>query len=356
MKRLIFRLSSLGDVILSQSILEPPYSGETHWVVSKEFSGLVVGHPKVNKVWVYDRTKSPGLSGWLKLLVELRAEKYSEVLDAHSTLRTFIARVYFAFRSPDTEWRKISKERWRRILYATLKRWTPVSLRPTHLSRRCAVLARGSGSERANLRWLVGQDLIGRSVPPSTDEQKIAIVPSSAWVGKEWPTSRYLDWIRQFRADRPETEILILGTAKDLSAIRLAKKLSEQGVVFENGIAKYSLSEVAALVARCRFVLGSDTGILHLAEAIGTPVVTLFGPTRADYGFGPLDLRSTPAETSLWCSPCSKDGSLCFRIFDRYACLNRMGAEMADRSVAITEQKITENSRVQKIVKSVDRK
>jgi ADP-heptose:LPS heptosyltransferase len=319
MKRLIFRLSSLGDLILSQSVLEPPFLGETHWVVAKEFEGLVLGNPKIEKVWSFDRRAGGGLSAWFSFLAELRREEFSEVLDVHSTVRTQIARLYFKFYSNKTRWRKISKERTRRIGYEIFKRAWPVALRPTHFARKCALLAGGYGNERPNLRWMLISGSAGRG-----GQSRIAIVPSSAWPGKEWPMERYLEWMKRHLRGRGTEELLLLGTKSDESAVALREALLRERVPFTDGIGKYGLSELAEILAGCTTAIGSDTGLLHLAEAVGTPVITLFGPTRMDFGFGPVDEKSKPIQTSLWCSPCSKDGSLCFRPVRRYECLRRI--------------------------------
>jgi ADP-heptose:LPS heptosyltransferase len=331
MKRLIFRLSSLGDLILSQSILEPPFKGETHWVVAKEFEGLLVGNPRIKKVWSFDRRKSGGIGGWLSFLSELRREGFTEVLDIHSTLRTWIARVYFRVFSPKSHWRKISKERLRRVGYETLKRAWPASWRPRHFAHKCALLGGGYGNERPNLRWMISS-----SVSESNGHPRIAVVPASAWVGKQWPTERYAEWMKRHLRDRAGDELILLGTEKDLAAVRLREVLISEKVPFTDGIGKYGLRDLASLLASCISVVGSDTGLLHLAEAVGTPVVTLFGPTRADFGFGPLDERSRPVQTPLWCSPCSKDGTLCFRLVQRHKCLRRIDGKAVEVAMKAT--------------------
>ncbi|MBS1961504.1 MAG: glycosyltransferase family 9 protein [Bdellovibrionales bacterium] len=334
MKRLIFRLSSLGDLILSQSVLEPPFVGETHWVVAKEFEALVVGNPKVAKVWAFDRRNNGGLGAWFRFLRELRRQEFAEVLDLHSTLRTVLARIYFRFTGARTMWRTISKERVRRIGYEILKRGWPPSWRPTHFSRKCARLAGGYGNERPNLRWLSVNGKTGKS-----GSVRIAVVPASAWSGKEWPSAKYREWIRARRVTRPQEELLLLGTNEDRAAVALRKALLQDGVPFVDGIGKFGLRELAGVLAECAVVVGSDTGLLHLAEAVGTPVVTIFGPTRSDFGFGPMDERSAAVDASLWCSPCSKDGSLCFRPIRRYECLQRIEAKRVDSAVSARLQK-----------------
>ena len=147
----------------------------------------------------------------------------------------------------------------------------------------------------------------------------------------------YVEWTKRHMRDNPSDEIILLGTQYDPAATALRSALLAEALPFSDGIGKYHLAQIGGILADCVGVVGSDTGLLHLAEAVGTPVVTIFGPTRADFGFGPLDERSKPVEATLWCSPCSKDGTLCFRPVDRFACLSRISApqvESALRSLA----------------------
>ncbi len=335
MKRLIFRLSSLGDVVLVQSILEPPYAGETHWVVAKEFESLLQRRPGLTKVWSYDRKKNRGLGAWIQFLARLKAEGFNEVLDVHSTLRTWIARLYFRLLAENTQWKTLSKERWRRFGYVLLKRAWPSRWRPTHLSRRAALMGGGYGNERPNLRWMVRESSLKLAASPATAGLLVAIVPGSAWPGKEWPTNRYIEWRIAFQAKFPDARYIVFGTSQDRAARSLAEQFSARGLAFEDAIGRYALPEVAGVLADCDFVLGGDTGLLHLAEAVGTRVLTVFGPTRNDFGFGAQDERSLAAQTSLWCSPCSKDGSLCFRVTRRYACLTELESA---RVVVLTDR------------------
>jgi ADP-heptose:LPS heptosyltransferase len=83
-------------------------------------------------------------------------------------------------------------------------------------------------------------------------------------------------------------------------------------------------SATTSLMKEAAFYVGSDTGLAHLAEAVGTPSFMIFGPTRPDLGFGPWHQQSGSIHAEVWCSPCSKDGRHCYRYQDRYACLKKI--------------------------------
>ncbi|MBC7387277.1 MAG: glycosyltransferase family 9 protein [Cryobacterium sp.] len=321
--------------------------------MAEEFSTLLKDNPRVSKVWSFDRKRLVEAFAWLKFLRELKSEDYDLVLDAHSSLRTFIARVYFLIFSPKTRWKKISKSRWRRLGYITFKKLWPSAWRPIHLSHAAAKLAGGTGQERPELSWIttVAKPLDSHSSAPlefGNRFKTVAIVPSSAWPGKQWRTGHYLEWMIAFRKVQPDTQFLILGMRTDRAATELRNQLVESGIKHKDGIGHYNLPEVAAVLSQCDLAVGVDTGLLHLSEAVGTPVVALFGPTRSDFGFGPTHPQSVPCNTQIWCSPCSKDGTLCFRPFRRFKCME----EIAPEVLGLSTQSLMKETRAEPLLKS----
>jgi len=72
---------------------------------------------------------------------------------------------------------------------------------------------------------------------------------------------------------------------------------------------EFSLQETGALLARARVVVSGDTGVMHMATGVGTPVVALFGPTVAQFGFFPYRASAAVLERALECRPCSATGT-----------------------------------------------
>ncbi|MGH7593405.1 MAG: glycosyltransferase family 9 protein, partial [Gemmatimonadales bacterium] len=71
---------------------------------------------------------------------------------------------------------------------------------------------------------------------------------------------------------------------------------------------RYSLKGTAALLKHAQVVVVGDTGVLHLATAVGTPVVGLYGPTIEAFGFFPYAARAVTLQHVLTCRPCSSQG------------------------------------------------
>ena len=145
MKFLVFRMSSLGDILLASSFLETlPEDAKVDWVVRSEFAFALHGHPKIENLISFDR--KAGLKGWFALIHQLARAPYTARVDLHRNLRTTLA--FFLFRVFDLAHLKfiphqrISKERFRQASYFLLKSATPVALRPTRYWLRFAKLAR----------------------------------------------------------------------------------------------------------------------------------------------------------------------------------------------------------------------
>lgn len=121
---------------------------------------------------------------------------------------------------------------------------------------------RAQGRERLRARGL-------RGAP-------VAVHPGSGSSSKNWPVARFVEIIRRLQAKKTEV-VAILGEADVAEAAVLARELPELPVL--EGL---TLVELGATLAECRAYLGNDSGITHLAAAVGLPVTALFGPSDAD--------------------------------------------------------------------------
>lgn len=335
-KRLLIRLSSLGDVILATSALEVDGAGLVDWVVSCEYSALLQGHPKVRKVWAFDRKS--GFRGWVRLGRLLWEEGFDEVDDLHRTVRSRLLKVLFFYWSLTAarkmpRWKVISKQRFRLYAYFVFKSLWPKSLRPTPITNRSALLAGGSGLEHPNLHHLL-------STPGSRPEVQallrqlegqnyVCVMPGSKWDGKKWPVESYVALL-----SRLDALVVVLGSDQDAESKSLVQALERSGKPVLSAVGAWSLPEVARILSSASRYLGNDTGLAHLAEAVGVPASVIFGPTREDMGFGPWRPESQALGVDLLCRPCGKDGRFCYRFGARYACMKNFSPEKAHSMLA----------------------
>ncbi len=133
-------------------------------------------------------------------------------------------------------------------------------------------------------------------------EPLIAVAPGSVWGTKRWPY--YAALARRLSA---LGRVVVTGSAGDHA---LAQEIVTE--TFGNAIdatGKLSLLGSAALLGRARVLVTNDSAPLHLASAMNTPTVALFGPTVPAFGFGPLaDARRIAQVEMLDCRPCDAHG------------------------------------------------
>lgn len=321
-KILMLRLSSLGDVILAASALESlPRGVQADWVTSTEYSEIFEGHPRVGRVIAFNR--KAGLGAWLKLAARLNKARYTHFYDLHSTLRSHI----LSGALTHTRVRRIKKPRlkWRLLFrskshYPRGRAWRI----PTQLEMYAAAMG-SMKTGRPDFSHLIEDPLPGGF----SAADYYCVMPGSLWPGKRWPVESFLEVIRNLRGVP-----VILGADSDADSVRLVALLQAQGIPHVSGVGRWRLRQTARVLSSARFYLGGDTGLAHLAEAVGCRTYVLFGPTSPELGFGPWRPESLALQASLDCRPCSKDGSACFRKgSDEYLCLKKLTPDRVVREV-----------------------
>ena len=120
---------------------------------------------------------------------------------------------------------------------------------------------------------------------------------------KQWPIERYREVIGRVVADSPDSHIVLFGSALEEEMIReMARGLTGRISI---AAGQTSIKQVAALIEQCDLLVCNDSGLMHAAVAVGTPVAAIYGPT--DFRrTAPLGDRHTVIRHELPCSPCFK--------------------------------------------------
>lgn len=297
-KLLIIRFSSFGDIIQTLSVIESflaqhPTS-EIHWAVRSDFIELLKHHPKITKIWALDRKE--GFSGLKKLSQDLKNENYTHVYDAHNNLRSR----YLSFFLRPKFFLRRSKDRLKRFLLFNFR----INLYPKRLLAHDTYI-------NPLKKWGIPNTPLKISQLYIPDELKnkmrnlipfknfTALIPSAAWELKRWP----LEYWKEIIAISQDKNFVVLGGPQDTFLNELITAENKSRVINLSG--QLSLLESCAVVSIAENSIGSDTGLSHAADQLGTPIVFLTGPTA----FGlPSRRTSKSMEIDLWCRPCSKDG------------------------------------------------
>jgi heptosyltransferase-2 len=267
--------------------------------------GLVVRPPAeavarrlvdVDRVHVFDKKRRDrGLAGLARLAEELAREGYDQALIPHPSLRSSLLA-----HASGIPWRIGSTPGW-------LARWPLDERRPSH-PRDTFVGARlrlvdPSLAGRAEEEALAGV-MARRELRPAGGRPRVGLVLGSEWATKRWPPARAAELVRGLAARGASVVLLGASWERPLFAELLAL-----GPEFEASLEDRLGGSVDALIEGiegCDVLVAGDTGPLHIARALGLPVVGLFGPTPAErHAFAALD-RVLAVE--LPCRPCSAHG------------------------------------------------
>jgi heptosyltransferase-2 len=149
-------------------------------------------------------------------------------------------------------------------------------------------------------------------------ERFTALIPGSAWEGKRW--QGFADLAEILAKDGP---VIVLGGKEESFCSEIAARAKKIAPESEAFLGTLSLGDCAYVLSRVKQIVGNDTGLVHLAEALGRDVVAIEGPTHPSQGYSVYRKKSAIVSTNLFCRPCSKNGHPCWRWGSR-ACLTRI--------------------------------
>jgi len=373
MRILVAQTIFLGDLVLTIPLLQhlkhafPDAMIDV--LVSKGLEDLLSCHPCVSSVLTYDKNgEDRGWSGTLKTARRLASNKYSLALVLPGSVRTALA-VYLA-RIP----RRIGTDQSNGLLLFADKvkfprelrfsphgrsiiflerTWKALGRRGSFISLLFTDVVRIAPDHHVTLRHLqlleplgiaLREKLLQSQVYPSkgdidvidqiltgVETQKlIAVAPGSMWATKRWPASKYETSLKQC-IQEGYVIALIGGRSDNELCASVARKLGPRSLVDSSG--KLTPLQSAELIRRCRVLLTNDSAPMHLAAAVGTPVVALFGPTVPEFGFGPVRGNCVIVERkSLWCRPCTPHGGERCPI-GTHECMNEISEEEVIQTV-----------------------
>ncbi len=288
-KTLIIDTAWLGDVVFTTSLLgavRKAWPGtELHLLVAPRGEPIVRDHPHVNRLWVYDKAgRDKSLGSLVGLGRRLREEKFDLVLSAHPSARSRLLT-----RLTQAPVRVGYAGFGARLCFTHIVQ-NDLAVEPDHVERRIALL-RKLGVPATAEPLHVGISDNGRawaeSYLNSLDHNGgpiLGLVCSSAWSTKRWPPGNFADIGRKWVHERSGVVVVIAGR-QDHS---LAQDICTQIGARAFPLIQEPIPNVAAILARCKTVVGNDTGISFLAIAAGCPrVIVLYGSTQVNYAFPP---------------------------------------------------------------------
>jgi len=296
MPTLVIQTAFLGDVVLTTPLLSAlaVHHGPVDVVTTPIATPLLETHPAVRKVIAYDKRGSDrGWTGLRKLAQRLKAEQYQRAYLPHRSLRTAVLGVLARIPS-----RIGFSGKWS-FLYTEARPKPPLG----HESDRLLALAdEAPGVYPPQLRPTAADEQAAAAL---IDGAFIALAPGSIWGSKRWP---YYPELAARLAER--VAVVVVGGTNDVElGDQIVAAVRPSGRQAVNACGRLTLRQSAALIGRANALVTNDSAPLHLATAMGTPIVALFGPTVTEFGFGPLRAGDVALGVDeLQCRPCSPHG------------------------------------------------
>ena len=334
---LVIRRRYLGDIVLLGSVFR---SLRLHWpdaritaLTEAPYTGVLPLNPDVNAALAFPT----GLAQWPSFLLALRRARFTHVLDFDNTEKTAVltrltgALIRVAFD------RELIEFRYRRCYTHTAKVTNafydshPITETYLELLRPIGVPP-AAGAARLVPR---AADLAVAAKLAPRGGKKILVHPGSRSLHRVWPSERFAAVCDRLQDELGAQVFLIAGATEQALVQQIRSQAKSHLVALERPL---PVGEFAALAARFDVFLCHDSGPMHVAAAVGTPVVALFGSQNATI-WRPLGPRHTVLQTSLPCAclgdaaptPCVKGDayrSYCVRKISEQQVFDAVGAAL----------------------------
>ena len=309
---LVIKLRYIGDVLLATPVLralrDQAPTARITMVVNEGTEDVLKGNPDVDDVLVVTRR---GLLSDVRFLHDLRQRRFDCVIDLTDGDRSAImaratgAPVRIGF----------NEERYRRgWLYTSV---VTANLAGLHCIERNleALRAIGIGAKSAlpvlhtsdrdeeeagRILEAVGLHASG----PATGRPWVLVHPGARYWFKAWPADRFAELADRL-AERPGCTVLVGGGEGDRDVAQEISRRARSAPTILAG--RTSPRQLAAILKRCALFVGNDNGPMHMAAAVGTPVVALFGPSNPSE-WGPRGDKSIVLYKGLDCRGCFHPG------------------------------------------------
>ena len=331
-KVLVFHTAFIGDIILMLPLVQVArkHFPDSHIAVVAipTASETLMNHPAIDDVIIYDKKgRDAGLRGMQSLAKRLQAESFDLALVPHRSIRS--AAIVWLAHIP----RRVGfSNSAGKFLFTDLVPY----VRESHESRRnlsllapigISTFARELPTLYPNGRDVrIVDDLLNRRGLDSRFEadQIIGLAPGSVWNTKRWPQEHFIALARILLTEG--FSLALIGGEDDRPLCQDIEKSLESGQVL-NGAGSLTLLQSAELIRRCRVVVSNDSAPMHIAVAMRTPVVAIYGATVPRFGFAPQGDHDVIVETlGLPCRPCSIHGGRVCPI-QTFVCMTNISAQ-----------------------------
>jgi len=278
----LVRLSAIGDVLhgvpTAAALRHAFPTARIGWAVEGRSADVLAGHHAIDHLFRLPRGWLRSPRAVLRLRRQLRWFGAEVAIDLQGLFKSGVATLLSGARMRIGHARPTSRE------HSWLAYTHPVKATATHVvERTCELLAPlGLAVPTPAFempRWPVSRDRVRQWLDSlRLSASPVLLNPGAGWASKRWPTERFAAVARVLYRRRGEPAIVVWGGAEERG---LAEKIAAESFGAALVAPETSLQDLGELCRTSRLVISGDTGPLHLAAAVGTPCVGLFGPVPA---------------------------------------------------------------------------
>jgi lipopolysaccharide heptosyltransferase II len=354
---LVIRLDLIGDLVLSMVLvraLRRTYPEAELDLISVPASAQVIeGDPDVTRLLGYD----PNI--WRRPKALFRRQNWREL---RALLKTLRGREYDLAISVFGKWAAVlaalsgatrtlgfAREGFPGLMTDGVpgRHWAPGEKK--HEVDYCLELAQAAGAtvrEEDRSPRLYVQEQAARDLEQILAARKVPLerplvachVSANNGQSKRWPVPYWATLLDRLMREEG-VSIVLTGASSDLPLIeKITARMREQPMILAG---QTTLNQLAALLKRADLLISGDSGPMHMAAAVGTPLIAIHGPTDPALS-GPVSRHATILRSDIWCSPCyqARDTADC-RFFTTQCMKNILPAQV----FAVAREKLREGSR-----------
>ncbi|MCS6820426.1 MAG: glycosyltransferase family 9 protein [Microscillaceae bacterium] len=301
MKILVIRFSSIGDVIWVTPALrclktQKP-NIELHFCTKKAYRDLFSHNPHIDKLHLLDKDLN-------KLITQLKAEKFDLIIDLHKNLRTFYLKLRLGVKS--YSYQKLSFEKWLYVHFR-INRLPNCHTADRYLAtlQPLGVVPDGKGLEL----YIPPEQEVPLNYYPKTHQNGfVAVVIGASYFTKKLPLNKLIELCQAI----PLPIVLVGGKEDALVASQIVAYFEQNNtskpMIFDT-CGKLSIIQSASVVKRALWVVGHDTGLMHIAACFQKKIYTIWGSTTPNMGLYPYKTDFEVIENNeISCRPCSHLG------------------------------------------------
>lgn len=325
MRILLIRLSSLGDVVLTTPVIRAVRShfpdAYIAMLVAEQSADVLQENPHLDEIITFDRlAKNKDAGEMLRIVRILRERKFMIAIDLQRKFRTEL----LMYLSGATE--RVGKGR---LCTVRVPEWGN-----KHATAHYFDLLHAVGIPAVDPRleiFLAASERADATLQFDTagvteTGLKVGVFPGAGWKLREWMPERFAA-IGDKLVEHFNTDVLIFGGQTEAELVHtVADLMDARAVTFAGDL---QIRELAACIEKCDLFLTNDTGPMHIAAAVGTPTVSLFGPGN-HIRFQPLGELHQIIRHDVPCSPCKQFTDKC----KDNICMKRIGVDEVWESIS----------------------